>query len=102
MERHGHCPNHTIKLDPAAGSNLDYNCDSDGGTDTNVAVDLNWTNTLDTLGTSNDWANITFGGGGIIGAGLRELESFTPLMETEHVHELTFEENQRIQEEMKR
>jgi hypothetical protein len=97
-----YCPDHTIEFVHAAASNLDYNCDSDGGTDTNVAVDLNWTDTLDTLGTSNDWANITFGGGGIIGAGLRELESFTPLMKTDGVDELTFEENQRIQKEMKR
>ena len=45
---------------------IDWNCDGDT-TDTGLSVDLNADNSLFVLGSQDNWANLSFTGGGVIG-----------------------------------
>lgn len=53
------CPDGSTGTGPGSGP-IDWNCDSDGGTDTNVMVDINGQNGLTTLTGWNDWINLVY------------------------------------------
>lgn len=75
----------------AANSYIDWNCNSTYET-TAKSADINGDGGKNTLGTQNNWASITFKGGGAIGAGVSNGLSVHPMMVSPRVNELTEEE----------
>jgi hypothetical protein len=60
-----YCPNGSQKSAPADGP-IDWNCDGDTN-DTSVSSDINKDGTKDKLNSQNDWDNLRFDGGKVIG-----------------------------------
>jgi hypothetical protein len=92
------CPGGADRFTANAGGALDWNCDGDT-LDTNVAVDINQSGTYTTLGSQNNWGNIIFHGGGVIGSGLSPQELARRVLANFRVLpfiELTFEEDQQL------
>ena len=80
------CPNGTQRT-TVGGANLPINWNCDGVTGGVVASDINNAGGLSVLGTQNNWANLTYGGGtvgGGVSAGLSATEKAP--------HELTYQE----------
>ncbi len=97
------CPGGGLNLDYTAGDHVDWNCNGDGGIQTNVKVDINgdawrypYVPVYSTLGTQNNWASITFQGGGVIGSGMSAAGLSESLGITSWVDELTYEQAQLI------
>jgi len=92
------CPNGIQAFTASAGSNIDWDCDQDGGSETSVKVNINGDLTSDekpiysTLGTQINWANITFLGGGIIGSGQAATGLPILMVSNNPIKELTYEE----------
>jgi hypothetical protein len=53
------CPDATVRTGSGVGP-IDWNCDDDGGADTNVAVNINNENGLSVLTGYNDWDNLKY------------------------------------------
>jgi hypothetical protein len=88
------CGNYSY-VDYTAGSYVDWNCD--GIYSTSVKADINGDGYFSTLGTQNNWANITFQGGGVIGSGVSAAGLGESLGITNWVNELTYEQAQIIE-----
>jgi len=92
-------PNYYAVIDYTAQSSVNWNC-SGTAFETGVQANINADGFYNTLGTQNNWQNIVYNGGGVIGSGLspqallQQIEdSFVDLK----MEELTYEENQTIQ-----
>jgi len=84
-----------VWTDTTAGTNIDWNCNE--SLQASVSVDINNSGGKSTLGTQDNWANITFGGGGVIGSGASLSGLALPeLGITTWVDELTYEQDQLI------
>ena len=55
---------------PNAASNIDYN--RNGIVMGTVSADINGDGSTDVLTTQNDWDNLVYDGGGVLGAGLED------------------------------
>ena len=87
---------HALRTDTTAwGIDWKY----DGLTQTSVKVDINWDGVYSTLGNQNNWAYVTFLGGGGIGPGV-SLGEVGPLAISPVVEELTLEQYLKDQGEM--
>jgi hypothetical protein len=62
------CPNGSWEYDWVASGAIDWNCDGDT-TDIGISVDVNYDGSQNTLGSQDNWANIIYNGGGVIGSG---------------------------------
>jgi|GEM_PF-1831424 len=98
------CANATVRYDYNVNAPIDWNCDGDTN-DTNTSADINWdiynqpAHSYTTLGSQNNWANIIFHGGGVIGSGLSPQELARRVLANFRVLpfiELTFEEDQQL------
>ncbi|HEY9088913.1 MAG TPA: hypothetical protein VIO36_12145 [Anaerolineaceae bacterium] len=75
---------------------VDWNCDDNwGGV---VRADINGDGRLTTLASQNNWASITFAGGGLIGAGVSSGQSLNALTVTRTPLCLTYEDALRVEE----
>lgn len=83
------CPNFTFKIGGRADRNLDWTCN--GKLSKKVKADINGDGQLTTLGTSNNWGNIVYGGGAV-GGGPAVMSESVKVMP-----ELTLEEHQQHQ-----
>ena len=95
-----YCPNGTVREDLSADAGINWNCDADT-TDTAVASDINDDGSRTSLGTQNNWANITFRGNNVIGSMVPSAEANLPMVTT-FVDELTFEEQQEMENRLEK
>jgi hypothetical protein len=88
-----YCPDATsLTTTPGtAHGPIDWNCDGDGGADTNVTADVNNSDTYSTLAGAKDWGALRFDGG-LVGLGLAAGQ----MPPTTTMHELTYQEDRRI------
>lgn len=100
------CPSGTVATATSADANINWNCDFENN-DASVAVDVNWDGDPDTprdrtlLGSQDNWANITFAGGGTIVPNAVSPQSNQPMVSYK-VDELTFEMYQDYMKRMQR
>lgn len=95
------CPDGTHIYLWNADEPIDWNCN--GFAETGVIADVNWdgasSHSYETLGSQNNWANIVFNGGGIIGSGLAPAELARRVQSIPvdpQLDELNFEQQQEI------
>ncbi len=91
------CSSGGYDADSSSSAPVDWNCNGvyNGGT---VKADINGDGKFTTLKSQNNWASITFGGGGIIGTGASSGQSVDALMVTKSPLCLTEEDALRISE----
>ncbi|MGB8648086.1 MAG: hypothetical protein WCF84_22815 [Anaerolineae bacterium] len=90
------CPSGSITWHFPASSNVNWDCDGD--TSHTVSADVNRNGAKGVLGNQNNWASITFAGGGVIGAGMTMTQSSAQMpVTTRWTNELTFESALKLQ-----
>lgn len=99
------CPSGTLYLWNADGA-IDWNCN--GYAEIGVTADVNWdggsAHSYTVLGSQDNWANIVFNGGGIIGSGLAPAElarRVQSLQVDPQLDELNFEQQQKFELQMR-
>lgn len=89
-----YCPNTSTNA-TTSNTHIDWNCDGDGGVDASVSVDINYSGARTTLTSQNNWANVVFGGNGVIGAGVTNPLLDASSITSSRVNCLTFEDARR-------